>query len=211
MLGHILNIIDEITDTIIPSVFPLEILLVFLTRHCTDNPVWFQLFSTNTYMSSHNLFFLFFIFRLVFPQYILMDCFHWYIPMVLTIEKVVLVNITVKYQWKKTVCNSVCICWISGSVLIGGGRGTLCLFWGQILALNSVGKDLKRCLKMAIIACKILKTQGCLIWPLWRDAEVIVVSISQKRPYWGMVKWPSVSCKFCQIWWRDESLNASKK
>jgi len=32
VLGHILNIIDEITDTIIPYVFPLEILLVFLTR-----------------------------------------------------------------------------------------------------------------------------------------------------------------------------------
>jgi hypothetical protein len=37
--GYILPINDVITDRIILSITPIAILSVFLTRHCTDNPV----------------------------------------------------------------------------------------------------------------------------------------------------------------------------
>jgi len=71
--------------------------------------------STKTYMSSHNLFFLFFIFCLGFPWYLPIECFCRYILTELAMEKFMSVNIIVKYQQKKTIRNSVCICWISGS------------------------------------------------------------------------------------------------
>jgi hypothetical protein len=71
--------------------------------------------STKTYTSSHNLFFLFFIFHLGFLRYLPMECFCWNIPTELAMEKFMSLNITVKYRWKKTVGNSICICWISGS------------------------------------------------------------------------------------------------
>ena len=38
-------------------------------------------------------------------------------------------------------------------LFIMGGRGTLCLYWGQILALNSIGKDLNHWLKGVIMVC----------------------------------------------------------
>jgi hypothetical protein len=39
MPGHILNITNKISDGIISSVTPSKIMSVFLTCHCTDNPV----------------------------------------------------------------------------------------------------------------------------------------------------------------------------
>jgi hypothetical protein len=43
-------------------------------------------------------------------------------------------------------------------LFIGGGRGTCCLLWCQILALNSVGRDPNHWLKVG--------TRNCQIWQL---------------------------------------------
>jgi hypothetical protein len=36
--------------------------------------------------------------------------------------------------------------------------------------------------------------------------------IGQKGPHWGVVRCQAIVwCKFCEIWWRDEALNALRK
>jgi len=58
-----------------------------------------------------------------------------------------------------------------------GGRGRFCLYWCQILAIDSNRKDLNRWFKVAIMKCQILATEGYLSWPLWGNAKDVIVSI----------------------------------
>jgi hypothetical protein len=46
------------------------------------------------------------------------------------------------------------------SLFIGSRRGTLCLIWCQILALNSTWKNPNRRFKMDIIGCQIYYSKG---------------------------------------------------
>ena len=55
---------------------------------------------------------------------------------------------------------------LESTLFIGRGRGTPCLYWCQILALDSNKKDLNCWFKVVIVNYQILTIQSYMSWPL---------------------------------------------
>jgi len=63
-------------------------------------------------------------------------------------------------------------------LFIGGGRGQSRLHKGKLSALDSVGKDPNRWLKLGMVHCQIAAA-GCLRCPLWSGATSVYVLVSR--------------------------------
>jgi hypothetical protein len=71
-------------------------------------------------------------------------------------------------------------------LFIGGGSGQSCLQWGEIAALDSVGKDLNRWFKVGILSCQIC-----------RERLTKLASLGRRRHRWVVIQpeWALRGCR----------------
>jgi len=63
-------------------------------------------------------------------------------------------------------------------LFIGVEEGNLVFTWEQIPALDLIGKDPNRWLKVGMVHCQFAAA-GCLRWPLWSGATSVYVPVSR--------------------------------
>jgi len=107
-------------------------------------------------------------------------------------------------------------------LFIGVEEGNLVFTGKQIPALDSIGKDLNRWLKVGMVHCQFAAA-GCLRWPLWSGSTSVYVPVSRLRPYpdvegclvirfvHGLANFVDVKCLKCTYKGGDRTRFSGKK